>query len=44
MKNVYTTPEFQIFSISSRDVIATSGNPISDLGNGEIGVDANFIF
>ena len=44
MKNVYMTPEFQILSISSKDVIATSGNPISDLGNGDIGIDASYIF
>ena len=44
MKNVYTTPEFQIFSISAADVIATSGDPVNDIGNGEIGVDAKHIF
>ena len=44
MKNVYKTPEFHIFYISAKDVIATSGEPIKIIDNNEIGVDAGFIF
>lgn len=44
MKNVYMTPEFQIFFISAKDVIAASGEAVKIIDNNEIGVDAGFIF
>ena len=44
MKNVYTIPEIQFVSFSSSDVITTSNEPIVNINNEEIGVDAGFIF
>lgn len=44
MKNAYLTPEFQIFSLSSRDVIAASDEKVSDIGGGDQGVEAALIF
>ena len=44
MKNVYNTPEFQIFSLTSRDVIAVSGEKVRDIGGGDLGVDATSVF
>ena len=44
MKNVYNTPEFQIFSLSSRDVITASEEKVRDIGGGDLGVDATSVF
>ena len=44
MKNEYTIPELQIISFSSVDVITASGDPVQDIGNGDLGVDAGLIF
>ncbi len=44
MKNAYLTPEFQIFSLSSRDVIAASDEKVRDIGEGDLGVDATSIY
>ena len=43
MKNMYTIPELQIISFSSIDVI-TASNPVKDIGENELGVDAGWIF
>ena len=43
MKNTYTIPEIKILSFSANDVIANSGEPVVDLGNNEVGIDAGFI-
>ena len=44
MKNVYTIPELQIISFSSIDVITASGDPVRDIGEDDLGVDAGLIF
>ena len=45
MKNAYLTPEFQIFSLSSRDVIAAS-EAVKDIddGSNDRAVEAALIF
>ena len=44
MKKIYVVPTVEAYTVDHTDVIATSGDPVTVLDNGDIGIRGSALF